>query len=202
MVVGEALDHRLERDDARGRDHPGLAHLAAEPGAVLARFVDVRAAATEQRADRRAEALRQAEHHRVAPVEQRRGRHPERDRRVPEARAVAVHGDAVGTRDRGDLRDLVGARRATARRHDVFSRNSALIAGRWCAVAGERALDVVRVQTAVAVGQWPELHARVRPPTPRARAGTRARGRRRAPRCRATPSVRSAIWLAMVPDGT
>ena len=70
VVVGEPLDHRLERDDARGRDHAGLAHAAAEPAPLHAGLGDHVGRAAQQRADRRAQALRQAEHHGVGAADQ------------------------------------------------------------------------------------------------------------------------------------
>ena len=110
VVVGQPVDHRLERDDARGGDHARLAHPAAEARPVFARRCDRVGGTAEQRPDRRRETLRQAEHHRVGLRREHRGRHAERDRRVPDARAVAVHREpAAHARGRSPRRAPPGA---------------------------------------------------------------------------------------------
>ena len=88
----------LERVQRARREDARLAHAAAEHLAVVARLGDERARPGERRADRRAEALGEADVHRV----ERRGELRRRDARgrgrVPEARAVEVQREAAGAR--------------------------------------------------------------------------------------------------------
>ena len=65
MIVGQTLDHALQRDDAGGGEHAGLAQIAAEHAAEAAGAGDEVIGAAEQRANRRAQALRDAERHAV-----------------------------------------------------------------------------------------------------------------------------------------
>ena len=79
MIVGEALEVMVEGVEAcRGQD-PDLAHAAAPALADPARGADRGALTHQDRADRGAEPLREAHHHRVGgrgPVADRHaGRH-------------------------------------------------------------------------------------------------------------------------------
>ena len=197
VIVGEPLDHRLERDDPGRGDHAGLAHPAAPARPVRARLGDHVGGAAQQRADRRAEPLRQAEHHGVGRRDELARRRAERDRRVPDARAVDVHAQPARARDVAQRRHLGRVDRRARQRHvRVLDHEQ------------RRARQVVRDafdRGAHAVGQVPQrmhLHAAVAPARPRLRSGTRARGRGTAPRCPASASTRIASWFAIVPDGT
>ena len=203
VVVGQALDHRLQRDDAGGRDDPRLAHLTAEPRPVRARrprCARARPHSTEPTGaaspfDRQNIAVSHPRRASTAPRRARRRRSRcARRRSAPRSRARARRPPTRRPRPPPIGRPLAGM--------CVFSRNSALDVGEVVRGAGERVLDVVRVQPTVGVGQ---RAAAARPRSPRtrpARAGRRGRARRRAPRCRARPACGSAIWLAIVPDGT
>ena len=82
VVVGEPVDVVVERVEA-GRSHdPGLAHRPAEEVLLAPRALHQLARAGEQRAERAAEPLREAERHRV---EARRDR-PRAERRAPSTR--------------------------------------------------------------------------------------------------------------------
>jgi hypothetical protein len=61
MVVSEPVDVVLERVHPRGRDDPGLPHRAAKPVLLDARAVHQLRGAGDQRAERAAEPLREAE---------------------------------------------------------------------------------------------------------------------------------------------
>ena len=106
VVLGEARDVVLERVEAGGGEDAGLAHAAAEHLATPVRRVDERLGAGDERADRRAEPLRQADAHGVERRGQLGERHPGGDVRVPQAGAVEVQGELVGARDLGDLEDV------------------------------------------------------------------------------------------------
>src|SRR3990170_2766789 len=100
VVLGEPVDHAFERNQpGRGEDahlaHPAAQHL---PRAARARHELARAA--DERADRRRQALGQAEGDRVDGPREVGDRPAERHRGVEDARAVEMHGNAVGVRDR------------------------------------------------------------------------------------------------------
>ncbi len=161
VVVGEAFDHRLEGDDARRRDHAGLAHLTTEPRPVNAGDSEVLAGPAQHGAHRCAETFRETEHHRVARSHQLRRRHIQRDGRVPDARAVAVHREAARVRDGGDLVDLGRGRGSAARRHVRVLEEQRAELGQVVRGSREGVLDVGCVQQAVGVGQRAQLHTRV-----------------------------------------
>ena len=71
VVVREPVDVVVERVDARRGDDPGLAHRAAEEVLLAARLGHPLGGARDERAERAAEALREAERDRVdvaAPI--------------------------------------------------------------------------------------------------------------------------------------
>ena len=117
VVVAQAVDHRLQRHDPRGGDDAGLAHPTTETRSIATRLGDRVTRAAQQRSHRRRETLRQAEHHGVGTRDELGRRDVERDGRVPDARAVAVHREAVLARGIGHRVDLGDAPRAPARRH-------------------------------------------------------------------------------------
>ena len=100
MVLHEPLAHRLEADQRRGGDDAGLAHRAAEQLAHLARANHRLLRPAEDRADRRAEPLREAELHRVHRASQLDRVDPERGRGVEDPRAVEVHLHSAIVRER------------------------------------------------------------------------------------------------------
>src|SRR5579863_10708723 len=65
MVAMQNFRRFLERDQSRCREHAGLAHPAAQHFAMDVRFFDEFARANQHRTHRRAQAFRQAEHHRI-----------------------------------------------------------------------------------------------------------------------------------------
>ena len=99
VVVGEAVDVVVERVQRRRGDDAGLAHAAADHLAPAVRAGDERARADQRRADRRAEALREADRDLIERRRDRARRRAriaaERDRGVEEARAVEVGRQAV-----------------------------------------------------------------------------------------------------------
>jgi hypothetical protein len=95
MIVGQTLDHVLQGDDAGGGEHAGLAQIAAEHAAETARAGDEIRRAAEQRADRRAEPLRDAERHAVAVARDPLRRHAKRHAALNSRAPVGVHGNAV-----------------------------------------------------------------------------------------------------------
>ena len=65
MILGQLLRALLQRDQSSRRQNSRLPHAAAERLAVDAGAIDQLSAAHQQRAHRRAQSLRQAEHHGV-----------------------------------------------------------------------------------------------------------------------------------------
>ncbi len=106
VVVGQPLDVVVEGVHAGGGDDPGLAHGAAEQVLLAPRALDRLGRAGEQRAERAAQALREAERHGVEVPADRRRRDARRDGGVEEPRAVEVGSQpalARGSRDRLQL---------------------------------------------------------------------------------------------------
>ena len=95
VVVGESLDVMLERVEARRGEDAGLAHAAAQHLARAVHAPDHLVRAAHERADRRAEALGEAEGHRVEGLGPDRRGGSGRDHGVPQARAVEVQGEPV-----------------------------------------------------------------------------------------------------------
>ena len=122
VIVGEPVDHALERDDAGRRHHAGLAHAAADHAAIGARAFDEGRRAAQHRAERRAQALADAEADAVAVARDLGGRHAERDRRVEDARAVDVHRNVLLGRQRAQLRHDSRAAGPRRRRCCAWSR--------------------------------------------------------------------------------
>ena len=178
VVVGEALDHRLERDDARGRDHAGLAHAAAEAAALHPGLGDHVGRTAQHRTHRRAQALREAEHHGVGAADQLARRRPGGDRRVPDARAVDVHAQPAR---RARARPACASRRRRSARPTSPCRCSR---ARASTPAGTRR-PFLRPRRRCRRGR-PTAGASARrcsAATPRARTGTRANATGTALRC-------------------
>ena len=111
VVVGEPFDLRVERDERRSRRDARLVHArAAEPAQRLVRELDHLRAAGENRTHRRAEALVQADRHRVRRGRKLRHRDAERDRGVEEPRPVEMDVGAVALRRARPARPSAPAR--------------------------------------------------------------------------------------------
>ena len=157
MVVGEPVDHPraavAQRDEAGGREDPGLAHPAADelpaaPGAPD----DVPAGRRARcRPGNRGPSRCRSVTVSAGPASSSRA-DSERDDRVPEPRAVHVERDAALVRDRGDGLG-VGDRERLAHRVGV-----GVLDGDE---AGDRLVDVGRVAERVA--DLVEVHRPVRP---------------------------------------
>ena len=141
VVVGEPLDHRLERDDARPP-------RSRRPGACRRRGAAAARAPRRSRRPGRTATTRPA---RSSPSTGRTSRCrraatssaggvSERDRRVPDARAVDVHAQRRRrARARTSVAHLVGADRRARRRPCTCSRATSIeTGGKWCARALER----------------------------------------------------------------
>src|SRR5207244_5352804 len=102
MVVREAVDVVVERIDARGRDDPRLAHRTAEEVLEPPRLPHPLARAGDQRAERAAEPLREAERDRVEATGDLGRRDPGRDRGVHEAGSVEVQMEVALAAHLGD----------------------------------------------------------------------------------------------------
>ena len=63
VVVGEAIDHLVQGDDARGRDDADLPHAAADHAPVTARRAMKSPLPQSTEPDRRGQTLREAERH-------------------------------------------------------------------------------------------------------------------------------------------
>ena len=81
----------LQRNQPRRRDHPRLPHPASKHLPVHASLFNKRARPHNHRTHRRAQALRQAEHHRIHLARHRRHFFPQRRRRIKNPRPVQMH---------------------------------------------------------------------------------------------------------------
>ena len=107
MVVGEPVDVVVERIDASGRDDAGLAHRAAEEVLQAPCVRHHLGIAGEDRAQRAAEPLREAERDGVEARADLGRVDPERDRCVQQAGAVEVETQIELERKRVQLADLL-----------------------------------------------------------------------------------------------
>jgi MFS family permease len=98
VIVRQPLHHRLQRHDARRRDHARLPHAAAEPLPHLPRTLHEIPRPREDRPHRAGEALGEAHRHRVHVAGVLGHRHPRRDRGVEDPRPVEVHRQALRVR--------------------------------------------------------------------------------------------------------
>src|SRR5256886_4378626 len=112
MVLGEALDHLIERDQAGRGHHSGLAHPAAQHLAHSPRALDERTRPRQHGTDRRAEPLRETEHHGIDGIGEPADVDPLRHGGIEDSGAVQMHGKASLV---GDLAQGGGLRRAEAR---------------------------------------------------------------------------------------
>jgi hypothetical protein len=103
MVLGQP-PRPLGQADQPGRRHdPGLPPPGAEEDLQPQRLLDERGIPGQDRADRRAEPLGQAEHHRLGLGRVLRHRRPGHRARVEDARAIQVQRHAPARADRRDL---------------------------------------------------------------------------------------------------
>ena len=157
VVVGQAIDHAgrtVGQGDEAGRGQDAdLAHPATDELARAARARDDVVRADQDRPDRAAEALGQAERHGVRRIGQVPGRHAGRplgDHGVPEASAIDVERDAVAARDGGDLAGVRGRQRLAHRvGMGVLERDEARQRLVGIGRVAERGVDGGRVQGAV-----------------------------------------------------
>ena len=158
MVVGQALDHGVDRHQAGRRQHPYLAHAGAQDLAPAGRLVDEVAAAAHHAAHRAGEPLRQAYRHRIRRRGQIRGRRFQGHRRVEQPRPVQVHAEAGRARRAGHGRDLCRVQR---------SPGTGVVGVLDAQQAGARAVVVVRLdggsdrlrrQLAAGIGGQREQH--------------------------------------------
>src|SRR3984957_4059735 len=108
VVYMQALRRFLKRDESCGGEHPRLAHSAAQQLARNPGFVDKIARAHQDRANRRAESFRQAEHPRIEFLRDLGNGFSQRGCHIENSRAVQMHGQAGGV---GAVADVVGNRR-------------------------------------------------------------------------------------------
>ena len=186
VVVGQPLDHRLERDDARGRDHAGLAHAAAE--ARRGRRAPRRSRRPVPHSSEPTGAPKPFDRQNITVSAPR----DELDGGTPSAiAAFQMRAPSQCTRE-----PVRRARSRPPRRISVDAVRAARHAGMYVFSSDEhrdrraggapcrQALDrPSAIDQAVDIGQRVHLHAAVHRRRPRARTGTRARARRTAPRC-------------------
>ena len=158
MVVGQALDHGVQRHQAGRRQHPYLAHAGAQDLAPAGRLVDEVAPAAHHAAHRTRQALRQAHRHRICPRGQFRGRRVQGHGRVEQPRPVQVHAEAGSARRAGHGRNLCRVQRPPG---------AGVVGVLDAQQAGTRAVVIVRLhgrgnrlrrQLAVGVGRQREQH--------------------------------------------
>ena len=203
VILGQPRDVVLERVEAGGGEDAGLAHAAAEHLAPAVRAVDERLRAREQRADRRAEPLGQAD----ADGVERRRQLAARDMPV----AIAAFKRRAPSRCRARL--LLRVTLAISRisrcgkmlpppRLCVFSTATSVVGAKWWLSGLMRGGDLGGREEAALVADDAELHAGQRAAGARLEHHAVRALRRRAPRRRGACGCASAIWFAIVPDGT
>ena len=156
VILGQALDHLAQGDEAGRREHTRLAHPATQTLALQASVDDHFFGSGQQRADRRAQALGQAAHHggdRRGPL---CGAHTRCRLGVEEPGAVQVDGHVTGGRGHGGQLGLrpQGARRRHVRVLDTDQRHRGLMVRR----RRPEPAHVVRGEDAVGVVHGEELH--------------------------------------------
>ena len=204
VVVGQPLDVVVERVDAGSGDDPGLPHRATEEVLLAPRALHQLRRSREQRPERTAEALREAERDGVeAPADLRR-RDARRDGRVEEPRAVEM-GREADARARPAATARARGAASTGRPSELCVFSSATSVARWSAafVLGTEAASSSRDAEAPRMAGDRLDHA-----SRRARPRRRTRRSRRAHARSATSTSPgrvcslSAIWFAIVAVGT
>ncbi len=107
VIFGQAVDVVLERVERAGGDDAGLAHAAAERFAMSPGLADQVSGAAQGRADRCAQAFREADAHGVEVAGPIGGRNARGDDGVEQPRAVEVAGEAVFGGPAADFRERV-----------------------------------------------------------------------------------------------
>ena len=123
MILDQPLDMVRDRMAPGRRDNSRLPHSPAHHLAPAMRTLDVVAAAAQQRADRRAEAFRQADGDRIESFRNLLRRNTALHRGVPKARAVEMKRKVMAVDDRAHLRDI--AVRQDFAANGVFERDEA-----------------------------------------------------------------------------
>ena len=125
------------------------------------RLLDDGRAPAQHGADRRAETLREAEHHGVAAGDQLRRRHAEGDGRVPDAGTVTVHRKPAGAGGGDDRADLGRRQRPALRGHVCVLDPHERDAGKVVVAPHRGLLDLFGGDEAVGIGERMQLHAGV-----------------------------------------
>ena len=116
MVVDKPVDMVLERVDTGGGDDPCLTHRSSEEVLLAPGALDRLLRAGEDRAERAAEAFREAQRHRVEEAPEPRGGNAGGDRGVQQAGAVEVRRDPALARRGRDGCELLDRPAPSARR--------------------------------------------------------------------------------------
>ena len=115
VVLAESRRMLLERNQSRRREHTGLAHAAAQPLAIESPARHRLGASDQQGPDRRAQTLRQAEHHCIGFRGNFVHRTVQMRRRVENPRAVQMHLEPALMRAVADLVEHFGRIHRAAR---------------------------------------------------------------------------------------
>src|SRR2546421_3682535 len=159
MVLGEALDHLIERAQAGRGPHSGLAHPAAQHLAHAPRALDELPRPRQHGTDRRAEPLRETEHHGIDGIGELPDVDPLRHSGIEDSSAVQMYGKAGVV---GDLAQGGSLRWAEA--GSAFAIVGVLEAEK----SGYRLVDIrqadraaylIRLKAPVPAGERPELEA-------------------------------------------
>ena len=139
MVLGEAIDHALQRDDSSGRKDPSLAHPAAQHLAHAPRAPDEFAGAAEQRTHRTGESFREAERNAVGVRRNILRGGFKRDGDIEDAGTIEMHRQSMRPRDLRDRRHVRNFHRRTATKIvRIFKRDQA----RLCEVGIATAFEI------------------------------------------------------------
>ncbi len=141
MVFGQPLDVVLERIQAGRGKYAGLTHAAAQHLAPAQRLFDEFLTAAQQRTNRRAQALGQADGDAVEAFHRGARTDAELHRRIAYAGAVQVGGEAAPVREPGRRLHVAGLEHAPA--EGVLQREQ----------AAAREVEIVRLDRALDVGE-------------------------------------------------
>src|SRR3954468_10822342 len=93
MIFVQAFGTFLQRDETRSSQYSSLSHASAKSFAINARLLDELFRTHQQRADRPAQSLGQAEHHGIELLRDLRHRLTKSNRRIENPSPVEVHWD-------------------------------------------------------------------------------------------------------------
>jgi len=157
VVEPEQSGGLFERDQAGSGKNSDLTHSATEELAKADRLADQLTPADDQRADRCAKPLREAEHDRVEWRGNLCHRHSERCRGIEDPRTIEVDGNAECVSAVADFTDHLNRHQCAAshvvRILEGDQRGWCDIV--WCAVMNCRT-DIVPGKDAVFAANWPE----------------------------------------------